>query len=142
MIQDFIEVNNIDGKIVTFPSVTILEKAATSLHLSSDCMAKSFVFSDDKLDYFIVVAKFDEIVDEKEANKLFNKTNLVSAEAKDVYRLTGFEKRYFPPIAIYGTKTVLADSVKKKNNLLFALNENEFLLISPNGILQANELIE
>lgn len=142
MIQDFLEVNKLNGKVVTFPSDISIEKVASCCSISSSGIAKSFVFVDDKVDFFVVVALKGEKVSVGEAEKLFNKKNLEIATEKDVYRITSFEERYFPPIGVFGATVALHSSVKGKKNLLFELGARDFLIIESKDIKKANNLGE
>jgi len=140
MINDFLEVNTLDGQVVSFPSVTSIKKVADTVHLSEDCIAKAVPFVDDKLDFFIVVLSMKESITAKEANELFNKTDLVPAQEKEVVSLLGIDKTYFPPIAVFGATTLVHNSIKDKKRILFALSEKDFLVIATSEIEKANEL--
>jgi len=142
MLVDFLEVNKLDGKIISFPCVTSIEKVADSVHLSQSSIAKAVPFVDDEMDFFVVVIGKEDSITSKEANLLFKKKDLVPAQDKEVLSLLAIEKDYFPPIAVYGATTLVHPSVKEKKRLVFELSEKDFLVIATNDIEKMNELEE
>lgn len=142
MIRDFLEVNKLDGKIVSFPSDTTIEKAVESTHLSAGSIAKVAVFFDEKMDFFIVIAPKDHVVSVKEANELFKKNTLEVAGEEETKNMSGFEKKFFPPISVFGASVAMHSLVKNKPNLIFALGYREFLVITPKAIMEAAEICD
>ncbi|MFA5931552.1 MAG: YbaK/EbsC family protein [archaeon] len=142
MIQDFLEVNKLDGKIISFPSDTTIEKAVESTHLSAGSVAKVAVFFDEKMDFFIVIAPKDHVVLVKEANELFKKKTLEVAGEEETKNLSGFEKKFFPPISVFGTTVAMHPILKNKPKLVFALGYREFLVITPKAIMDAAEVCD
>jgi len=142
VIEDFLEVNKLDGKVHSFPSVVSIETVADQMHISKNSIAKAVPFVDNKLDFFVVVLASEDSITSKEANEMFNKKDLVPAQDKEVLSLLAIEKNYFPPIAVYGATTLVHSSVKEKKRLLFALSDRVFLVIATNDIEKTNELNE
>ena len=140
MINDFLEVNKIDGKIISFPSVTSVEKVADFVHLSASSIAKAVPFVDEHMDFFVVVLGMDDSITSKEANLMFKKKDLVPAQDSEVLSLLAIEKTYFPPIAVFGAITLVHSSLKEKKRLLFALSDREFLVVATSDIEKMNEL--
>ncbi len=142
MLEDFIEVNKLDAKIVKFNTDTFPEKALLQTKLPPSSLVKTIVFVDEKMDFFVVVAGSDSTVSELDAEDLFEKNKLEKAERKDVYNRAGVDINYFPPIGIFGAKVVLEEKLKEQKYLLFPLSAREFLIILTNDVIKAIELSE
>jgi prolyl-tRNA editing enzyme YbaK/EbsC (Cys-tRNA(Pro) deacylase) len=138
MLQDFLEANGLNGKVISFRSDTSIERAAESIHVSKSSFAKAFVFADENLDWCVVIADMNSEISAKEASKLFEK-DLDEVSGKDIYRISGVEKEFFPPVGVFGVTTVLDKSVDGKKNLFFKLSPREYLVIDSKDILKANE---
>jgi len=141
MIADFLEVNKLDGRVLSFNADTPAEKALTSVHLPNNSFARAVPFFDEKYNFFVVIVSSEESITAKEAESLFLGKTLSSATEKKVYNLSGFEKKFFPPVSVYEAKVALHSSIKEKKTLLFQLSHREFLLIKTTDILKASELI-
>jgi prolyl-tRNA editing enzyme YbaK/EbsC (Cys-tRNA(Pro) deacylase) len=139
MIKDFLEANNLNGKVFSFPSDISLEKAMQEAHLSQGSVAKTFVFVDEKMDFFGVISQVDSSISAKEACSLFKKKFLEEASSEEVLRLTGFKKEFFPPVSVFGLRVILHPSIISKKRLLFALSNREFLSINTEDILRISE---
>ncbi|MFA5126253.1 MAG: YbaK/EbsC family protein [archaeon] len=142
MIRDFLEANKLEGRVFSFPSDTSIEKAAEEAHLSVDSIAKAFLFIDEKMDFFAVIALLGSKISSKEACSLFKKKFLEEADSEQILKFAGFEENFFPPVSVFGVRVVLHSSVKNRKSLLFALSNREFLLINTEDILKANADVE
>jgi len=139
MISEFLEANNLEGKVFSFPSDTSIEKATEEVHLSAESIAKVFLFVDEKMDFFAVIASVGSKISAKEACTLFKKKFLEEPDPEETLKCMGFEKNFFPPVSVFGVRVALHSSVKDRKNLLFALSNREFLFISAKDILKAND---
>jgi len=140
MIEDFLEVNELDGRIISFPADTTPAKALEFIHLPSNAYARAIPFFDEKYDFFVVIASAEGSITIKDAEDLFPNKKLTTANEKKVYNFSSFEKQFFPPISVYEAKVALHSSVKEKKTLFFQLSHREFLLIKTSDILKANEI--
>ena len=141
MILDFIEVNGLKARIISFPSDTSFSHAAKTTHLSDGACAKAVVFVDGKMDFYAVIASIGTSVGVGSAKKLFG-VSLSEPSEGDVLSLTGFEKNYFPPLAVFGLKIVFHSSSDEKKTLLFCLSPREYLIISKEELLESSKLSE
>jgi prolyl-tRNA editing enzyme YbaK/EbsC (Cys-tRNA(Pro) deacylase) len=142
MLEDFIEVNKFDGKVLKFINDTSPEKALSEAKIPSSSLVKTVVFTDDKMDFYVVVANACEEVSILDAEDLFDKDLLQKADRKDVYNRAGVDINHFPPIGIFGARVILTEKVKKQKYLLFELSSKEFLVILTDDVIKAIELTE
>ncbi|MFA6268428.1 MAG: YbaK/EbsC family protein [archaeon] len=142
MLADFLEVNNLTGKVISFPSDILVEKAAELNHISKSAIAKAFVFVDEKMNFFSVIAQKDESISVKDAVFLFKNKTLEEVSDKDVYRILGERKEYLSPVGVLGVNVALHDCIKDKKNLFFQIGERDFLFIQTSDILKAREFEE
>lgn len=139
MIQDFINANSIDAKVVSFQNETPIRKVILLTGLTDSSFAKAVPFVDEKMNFFVLIKLANEESDILTAEDLFNK-NLNDLDSKSVEKFTGFKKNYFPPISVFGVEVKLTLAAKKQKKLLFALSENEYLIIDVDEIKKAQEL--
>ncbi|MCX6803262.1 MAG: hypothetical protein NTY48_01685 [Candidatus Diapherotrites archaeon] len=141
MINDFIEVNKLNARVIEYPSDSTIEHALHDAHLSIHAAAKAIPFFNEKTDLFVIVIPFDEKISTKEASKLFKETLTQASETK-VLNLTGFEKDYLPPIAVFGAKVLIHKNAKTHGTLIFSLSPREYLVITKEDIEKSAELNE
>jgi len=139
MIQDFIDSNKLNAQILKFPSDVSIDKALSQAKLNISSYAKALVFVNEKMDFFVLLANWDEKVGIMDAEDLFDE-NLEEVDSNEVLKLTGFEKENFPPISIFGAKSVFTKKVKKQKNLVFKLSPRDYLVIDIASIKKAQEL--
>lgn len=139
MIQDFIDANELDARIVSFPSEVSVEKALALNELTISNYAKAVPFVNEKMDFFVVVKLASEKVDIEDAEDLFDE-NLNEIDSTETEKLTGFEKSFFPPVSVLGAKLVFTKLASKSKKFLFALGPKEYLIINVDSIRKAQEL--
>lgn len=141
MIKDFIEANALGARVLSFPSDSSIIHALHVAHLPEHAAAKAVPFVDKKMNFCVVIAGIDESIVAVDASVLFGVV-LCEVDDNEVFTLTGFEKKHFPPIAVFGTRIAFHSSISKQKVLLFCLNPREYLLISKEDILHAAEINE
>lgn len=142
-IKNFIEVNKINAKIISFKEEVTPEKALALNNLSKSSLARVTPFVDDKMNFFVLIKLVEEetsLSEEIDFVKTLSKKNLGEVSSKEVEKLTGFTKKNFPPLAVFGVKTFFTKRALNKPQLLFVLNEKEFLLIPPTEVIKAQEI--
>ncbi len=136
MIRDFIEANGLGARVITFDSDTGFESALRKASLSGSCAAKTNVFSDERKFFLIVISSFGEKVSLGEAADLV-KGKVFEIGEKEVLLRSGFEKKYFPPVGVFGSKIFFHPSVAQRKTLVFCLNLREYLVISKEDIIKS-----
>lgn len=139
MIQDFITANELNAQLLKFPSDVSIDKALSMAKLNISSYAKASPFVDEKMDFFVVISIASEKVNIEVAEDLFDE-NLNEVESIEVLKLTGFEKNTFPPISIFGAKSVFTKEAKKQKKLIFQLSPREYLVIDIPSIEKSQEL--
>ncbi|HPM85692.1 MAG: hypothetical protein WC122_01060 [archaeon] len=139
MIQDFIKVNSIDAKVVSFQTQITIEKVLALNELTISSFAKAIPFVDDRMDIFVLIKIVSEEGGISLVEDAFDK-NLGVVDSKTIEKLTGFKKDYFPPISVLGAKITFSPLAEKQKKLVFALNEREYLIISVKEIKKAQEI--
>lgn len=139
MISDFIEANNLGARVLSFPSDCSLAHALKAAHLSENSAAKAVPFVDEKMDFFVVIAAESEAVLVVDAEELFG-VPLEVAVDNEVLKITGFERKFFPPIGVFGVKVAFHNSILKQKTLLFCLSPREYLIISKGDIEKSVEI--
>jgi prolyl-tRNA editing enzyme YbaK/EbsC (Cys-tRNA(Pro) deacylase) len=139
MIQDFITSNELNAQILKFHSDVSVDKALSVAKLNISAYAKASPFVNEKMDFFVVLSIASEKVNIEIAEDLFDE-NLEEIDANEVLKLTGFEKNNFPPISIFGAKSVFTKEAKKQKKLIFELSSREYLVIDIPSIEKSQEL--
>lgn len=139
MIRDFIDVNSLSARVLTFNSETDFEGALRKANLSKSCAAKTNVFTDERKFFLVVVSSLGEKVSLEEVASLV-KTKVFEIEEAEVLLLSGFEKKYFPPMGVFGAKIFFHPSVARRKTLVFRLGLMEYLVISKDDIIKSSEL--
>jgi len=139
MISDFIEVNGLSARVISFPSDANFFYAAKQVHLSESACVKAIVFADEKMNFYAVISSIGEEIGVSDAIELFG-ASLSEPTEEDVANLTGFEKIFFPPIAVFGMKISFHSSADKKKTLFFRISPREYLIISKEELLESAKL--
>jgi hypothetical protein len=142
MINDFIKANSLDARVITFPSVTSFETAIKQAHVSDFAAVKAIPFFSKKQGVFVLVSPVGAKANEDDAMDAFDMTGLEEMVDDDVIKLTGFDKKYFPPIGVYGVKVGFHLDLAKQKVFVFCLNSHEYLVISRESIIKSVELSE
>ncbi len=142
MISDFIKINSLDARVISFNSDTSFETAIKQAHVSDFAAARAVPFVDKKFDLFVLISPIGVKENAEDAMDAFDLNNLESLGEDDVLKLTGFSKKNFPPIGVYGAKVGFHLDFGKQNVFVFCLNPREYLVISRDSITKACELSE
>ena len=124
MLEEFIQSNNLQAKIVPLPLKLPAIKCRLFRCGSFDVLA--ICFASNKIDSKKIAAA----VGAKEAKPI------AWAEAEGI---TGYEAEFMPPISIYGAKAVVDSKLAKVEKVKCPVNPEQVLEINPKEILEANE---
>jgi len=124
MLEDFIQSNNLEAKILPYAAKGKLVQCR--------------LFSSEKGDVLAVFLSFDKLSEEKLASAVGAKeVELVPFVA--VEDITGYLPEFLPPISVYGVKVVLDKKLKDWEKLRCLVGEEKTLEISMKELLESNE---
>jgi hypothetical protein len=165
MLEDFIEYNNINAKIIDFPTVTDTNFAISSKKIPSSCSVKVQLFDTEENDPFILISQFNSIINFSNVKKILALNNSDIAELNDLnvpeldnsktleldnlkilelndietMNITGYKKGFIPPISIYGIKIIIDSSLENKEFLFCRVSEKSFLKVPLKAIIDFND---
>jgi len=142
MIQDFIKTNSLDARVISFDSDTSFQTAVKGAHVSDFAAVKAVPFMDNKVNIYVLISPVGEEVTPLDAMDVFDDVTLEEIMEDDVLKLTGFNKKHFPPIGVFGVKVGFHLALVKQKVFIFCLNPREYLVISRDSINKAIELNE
>ncbi len=142
MINDFIKANSLDARVMSFASITSFDTAIKQAHVSDFAAVKAIPFFSKKLGVHVLISPVGEEATEDDAMDAFDINGLEKMVDDDVLKLTGFDKKYFPPIGVYGVKVGFHLNLEKQKVFLFCLNPREYIVISRESIIKSVELSE
>ncbi len=123
MLEDFIQVNEIEAKILPYAAKGKLVKCVL---FSGPINVVALVFVGEK----ISIEKLEEAVDASP----FEQTSIL-----DVEDITGYSAKFLPPISVYGVKVVLDSKVAKAFKVRCIIGDEKTLEMLPKDILLENE---
>jgi hypothetical protein len=149
MLEDFIEYNNINAKIIDLPTVTDTNFAISSKKIPAPCSVKIQLFDTKENDPFILISQFNSTINFSNVKKLLELNNsngleldnLKILELNDIetMNITGYKKGFIPPISIYGIKIIIDSSLENKEFLFCRASEKSFLKVPLKAIIEFND---
>ncbi len=139
MLEEFLDVNNVDAEIITFPRDTSVQSALFETRISPASAIVAEFFMDEKDNEFIFVHSIQTRLDLEKLKKITRAFELFLKNPDEIFEATGYKKEFLPPIGVYGVTAYLDRSLQGKENLLCKVGERAFLKISPQELIDVNE---
>lgn len=141
MLKEFIEINNLNAKIVaTSKPVLTINEAASAMNVSLNNAAKTILFLDENGFGVLCIISTNSKINEEKLKKLLGIKKISLASAKKAIETTGYELEAIPPISIYGLKIILDKKFAEHKIIYCSAGEKQKLLqISPKEIIENNE---
>ncbi len=124
MLQDFIESNNLQARILPCSA--------------KGSLIKCRLFSCSDFDVLVIFFARDKISKEKVKTSL-NSDSAQRIENSEIEEITGYMAEFLPPISIYGVKVLLDRKVAKAERVMCLVSDKKTLEKSPNEIREAND---
>jgi prolyl-tRNA editing enzyme YbaK/EbsC (Cys-tRNA(Pro) deacylase) len=138
MLAEFLEAKNLEAKIISCSQpVLTVKQACAELNCSAQEIVKSIVFVDAQGNGFLGIVLGNQRISIKKLETILEKKDLVVANEKQVFEITGFEAGGVPPISIFGVPTIIDKKVMEKQ-IVFAGGGDEQHLLK----LSTKELFE
>ena len=138
MLEDFIEVNNLDSKIIKVSTDTAVGKAVSSKLIPPNLAVDIKLFNSGKNDPLLVVVPHSSEIDFSVVNELLE-GEAIEMDERETIDITGYKKNCLPPISIYGIRIVIDSSLENKEYLFCKSGEKQFLKASMKDILETND---
>ena len=120
MMEDFLKVNQVDAKLVSFNKpVNSAKEIAQRLGVPLHHVLKTTVYlSQERIDEIpetvLVVSLADQSLSEQKIYSTFPKQSIRLASMEEALEATGYPKEFVPPISVYGAQTLLDERVLKQ----------------------------
>ena len=128
MLEDFIEVNELNAKLVNRAIVN-----------SSSAKCELIMREPSILKPLLLVHLCSDNIDIEKLRRLFRNETLREPSAKETFHVTGYKKDYLPAISIYGVIVLIDEKAARKERLYILVDEERTLIIPPAEIAESNE---
>jgi len=138
MVNEFIENNALTAEIISFSTETPVSVAIKTKKFNPKNIAQINIFISKKKDEILSITPFGKKADIQKLEEILGE-ELLELNEEECLELTGYNKRYLPPISIYGVKVFIDVSFDNFEYLIFPLSIKKYLKISLEEILSFNE---
>lgn len=111
MLDEYIAVNGLNAEIMHFDAEVANSKQAAAIE-SSFPGVKTILFAHEK-GFVLVIVEWEKKANTRAVGALLKTQNVRLATPTEVEEVTGYEVGGVPPISIYGTPTLIDESVMK-----------------------------
>jgi len=138
MIEEFIEKNELDAEIVSFATETPVSVAIKLKKFNPKNIAQTDIFISKKRDEILTITPFGKKPSIEKIESIVGE-ELLELNEEESLEMTGYKKRFLPPISIYGVKIFIDVSFDNFDYLIFPLSIKKYLKIQVEEILSFNE---
>ncbi len=144
MLEDFIEANKLEAKLIKLKQKTkTLKEALSILNISPKKSIKTVLFFGEGEENFLVIVLRTQKISEKKLLKELKQKKIRRAEKEEVESITGYEEEFLPPVSVYGMRVVVDKKVLEHRTVYGAGGkEGVVLKISPKEIIECNEEVK
>ena len=138
MLQEFIDANELNAKIISFSTETPIKVAIKNKKFNPNNIVQSKLFISKEQDLIITISKFGQ----QEKSELVNKSyggELLEANDDESIKYTGYKKDFMPPISIFEAKIIIDSKLENREKLIFQITPKKYLQIPLNEIISSNE---
>jgi hypothetical protein len=117
MLKDFIKVNKMKAKIISFKRETSIQIAIFETKSSPSCAVKCEFFMDENSNEYLFVHSIESNLDIGKAKEVTGSLELFEKTDVETFELIGYEKPFLSPIGIYGVTICLDKPLTEKKRI-------------------------
>jgi len=138
MIQEFIEQNGLKAEIISFATEVPVSAAIKLKKFNPKNIAQINIFGSKKKDEILTITSFGKKASIEKIESIIGE-EVLELNEEECLELTGYKKRFLPPISIYGVKVFIDVNLENLEYLVFPLSIKKFIKISLDEICSFNE---
>ena len=138
MLEEFIGNNDLCAEIISSPTELPVVAAIKQRKFNPKTIAKTNLFISSKKDEILIITSFGKELLIENVEKIIGE-KLLEINEEESIELTGYKRKYIPPISVYGAKVIIDSDLENLKYLVFQISIKKYIKIPLEEILSYNE---